>query len=186
MTHDELGKLLTLAERDAPATDRFQIEVSQHTRFSPTLASEWMAQPTLRGLLHALWVEHERLKRDWATTAHRQSEESARQVQTLKDQLSQSRAELSTLQDQNCALAKNLETYENRELAAQADDVKTLSGCVQAIAERIPHENAVHLAEAFRYLAHWSGRVIEREKEAEAERERERQDEDERRRYGYG
>lgn len=186
MRHEDLGKLLALAERDNPGTNRFQAEVAQHTCFNPVLAANWMHQPTLQELFTALWVEHEKMKRDWATTAHRQAEEHAREVRALKSQLAQSRAEERALQEQNKALATNLETYENRELAAQAEDVKVLSGCVKAIAERIPHENALHLAEAFRYLAHWSERVIEREKEAEAERERERQDEDERRRYGYG
>ncbi len=186
MTHEELGKLLTLAECDASGTERFEIGVSQHTRFNPMIVSEWMRQPTLRGLLHALWFEHERVKRDALDYTKQRAAERDGEIHLLQDQLAQSRAAERALSEQNKALSKNLETYENRELAAQADAVKELSACVVRITEHIPHDDAVHLAEAFRYLAHWSERVIEREKEAEAERERERQDEDERRRYGYG
>lgn len=164
MTHEELGHLLSLV--DSEGVDKGQ--------------SVTLTQPELLSALQDLYNQHQKMKRDWATTAHRQSEEYVRQIQLLKNQLAQSQAEGRALSEQNKALAIHLETYENRELAAQAEAVKTLSASVESITRRIPHEDAVHLAEAFRYLAHWSERVIAREKVEEAAREQARADEAER------
>lgn len=168
MTHEELGHLLSLV--DSEGVDRGQ--------------SVTLTQPELRSALQDLYNQHQKMKRDWATTAHRQSGEYGRQIQTLKSQLAQSQAEGSALSEQNKALATRLETYENRELAAQADAVRELSACVVRITEHIPHSDAVHLAETFRYLTHWSERVIAREKVEETAREQARADEAERCRYG--